>query len=63
MNLLFSSLEPAYIWQYAGSLVERACRILHDSNVAGNEESDTIDTVRPVGSGQPSLVEVCFDCF
>lgn len=59
VNLLFSSLEPAYIWQYAGSLVERACRLHHDAVLSGQEEPDHIDTVRPVGSGQPCLVEVC----
>ncbi|KAJ1521187.1 hypothetical protein ONE63_002877 [Megalurothrips usitatus] len=53
------SLEPAYIWQYAGSLVERACRLHHDAVLSGQEEPDHIDTVRPVGSGQPCLVEVC----
>ncbi|XP_034245297.1 protein dopey-1 homolog isoform X2 [Thrips palmi] len=61
VNLLFSSLEPAYIWQYAGSLVEKACRLHHDAMVAGldGQDDDLVDSVRPVGSGQPCLIEVC----
>ena len=61
VNLLFSSLEPAYIWQYAGSLVERACSMLQELNDSGIEASETVDTVRPVGAGQPCLIEVCFE--
>ncbi|KAK3917430.1 Protein dopey-1-like protein [Frankliniella fusca] len=59
VNLLFSSLEPAYIWQYAGSLIEKACSLHHDSMLTGQEADDNIEIVRPVGSGQPCLVEVC----
>lgn len=59
VNLLFSSLEPAYIWQYAGSLIEKACIMHHDSMLTGQDIHENVESVRPVGSGQPCLVEVC----
>ncbi|XP_046668094.1 protein dopey-1 homolog isoform X3 [Homalodisca vitripennis] len=50
-NLLFSSLEPRYMWHYTGQLVAAGCARAHlppQPNV-----------VNPVGSGDPGLVEVC----
>lgn len=32
-NLLFSALEPSYVWQFAGSLFENACRNASDTKV------------------------------
>ncbi|XP_054267327.1 protein dopey-1 homolog [Macrosteles quadrilineatus] len=51
-NLLFSSLEPKYMWQYCGQLVASACGRTHNSD---SESSP----VHQVGSGDPGLVEVC----
>lgn len=53
-NLLFSSLEPRYLWQYVGVLFSDACRKMPLCNVNENEEN----SVKPVGSGDPSLMEV-----
>uniref|UniRef100_A0A1B6DLS2 Uncharacterized protein n=2 Tax=Clastoptera arizonana TaxID=38151 RepID=A0A1B6DLS2_9HEMI len=52
-NLLFGSLEPRYLWQYTGQLLANAC-----SRPLVNLPIDDI-VVRRVGSGDPSLVEVC----
>ncbi|XP_011859860.1 PREDICTED: protein dopey-1 homolog isoform X1 [Vollenhovia emeryi] len=53
-NLLFSTLEPSYIWIHCGHLFEKACG-------TGARTQVTIEdvAVRPVGSGMPNLVEVC----
>lgn len=53
-NLLFSTLEPSYIWIHCGHLFEKACNIRAKTLIA---IEDAI--VRPVGSGMPNLVEVC----
>jgi len=53
-NLLFSTLEPSYIWIHCGHLFDKACNIkMQTSNVTENI------VVRPIGSGIPNLVEVC----
>ncbi|XP_063217046.1 protein dopey-1 homolog isoform X2 [Bacillus rossius redtenbacheri] len=51
-NLLFSTLEPFYIWVYIGTLFSSACS-RHTAPSANGRP------VKPVGSGQPSLLEVC----
>ncbi|XP_020283145.1 protein dopey-1 homolog isoform X2 [Pseudomyrmex gracilis] len=53
-NLLFSTLEPSYIWIHCGHLFEKACNVRSKTQVAIEDI-----TVRPVGSGMPNLVEVC----
>ncbi|XP_011692229.1 PREDICTED: protein dopey-1 homolog isoform X2 [Wasmannia auropunctata] len=53
-NLLFSTLEPSYIWIHCGHLFERACNTRAKTQVAIEDVA-----VRPVGSGMPNLVEVC----
>ncbi|XP_032664309.1 protein dopey-1 homolog isoform X1 [Odontomachus brunneus] len=53
-NLLFSTLEPSYIWIHCGYLFEKACNTRAKTQVAIEDI-----TVRPVGSGIPNLVEVC----
>ncbi|KYM98153.1 Protein dopey-1 like protein [Cyphomyrmex costatus] len=52
-NLLFSTLEPSYIWIHCGHLFEKAC------NTRAKTHVTVEDIVRPVGSGMPNLVEVC----
>jgi len=52
-NLLFSTLEPSYIWIHCGHLFEKAC------NTRAKTQVVIDDVVRPVGSGIPNLVEVC----
>ncbi|KYN13865.1 Protein dopey-1 like protein [Trachymyrmex cornetzi] len=53
-NLLFSTLEPSYIWIHCGHLFEKACNTRAKMQVAIEDV-----VVRPVGSGTPNLVEVC----
>ncbi|XP_067010621.2 protein dopey-1 homolog [Anabrus simplex] len=50
-NLLFSTLEPCYIWLYTGTLFSNACKL--------KTPEDSLHIVRPVGSGVPHLMEVC----
>lgn len=54
-NLLFSSLEPKYLWEYTGNMFSNACQSL--TRIDQCEE--TSDVVKPVGSGDLSLVEIC----
>lgn len=53
-NLLFSTLEPSYIWIHCGHLFEKACH----TRVASQREIQDIN-VKMVGSGMPDLMEVC----
>lgn len=53
-NLLFSTLEPSYIWIHCGHLFEKACNIRAKTQVAIEDI-----LVKPVGSEMPNLVEVC----
>lgn len=53
-NLLFSTLEPSYIWIHCGHLFEKACDVRARTQVAIEDIA-----VRPIGSGMPNLVEVC----
>ncbi|EFN67195.1 Protein dopey-1-like protein, partial [Camponotus floridanus] len=52
-NLLFSTLEPSYIWIHCGHLFEKAC------NTRAKAQVTIEDVVKTVGSGMPNLVEVC----
>lgn len=53
-NLLFSTLEPSYIWIHCGHLFEKACNRRAKTQVTIEDV-----TVKTVGSGMPNLVEVC----
>ncbi|KOC60909.1 Protein dopey-1 like protein [Habropoda laboriosa] len=53
-NLLFSTLEPSYVWIHCGNLFENACQIRAKNK---NEMKDV--AVRSVGSGMPNFMEVC----
>lgn len=53
-NLLFSTLEPSYIWIHCGHLFEKACDARARTQIAIEDIA-----VRPIGSGMPNLVEVC----
>ncbi|XP_076277872.1 protein DOP1 homolog isoform X2 [Lasioglossum baleicum] len=53
-NLLFSTLEPSYVWIHCGHLFEKACQARANSK---NETEEIV--VRPVGSGVPNFMEVC----
>ncbi|XP_034945114.1 protein dopey-1 homolog isoform X2 [Chelonus insularis] len=53
-NLLFSTLEPAYVWIHCSQLFEKAC-IERENNQQKYEES----SVKSVGSGMPNLLEIC----
>lgn len=53
-NLLFSTLEPSYVWIHCGHLFENACQARAKSK---REMEDII--VRPVGSGMPNFMEIC----
>lgn len=53
-NLLFSTLEPSYIWIHCGHLFEKACNTRAKTQVAIEDVA-----VQSVGSGMPNLVEVC----
>jgi len=49
--MLFNSLEPAYIWQYAADLIAKSFEY---DDLEGGEAA----CVQPVGSGAPKLTEV-----
>lgn len=53
-NLLFSTLEPSYVWVHCGYLFEMACL----ARVKSQTETED-NGVNPVGSGMPNLLEVC----
>ncbi|XP_008187338.1 protein dopey-1 homolog isoform X1 [Acyrthosiphon pisum] len=54
-NLLFSSLEPKYLWEYTGIMFSNACQSLTRIDPC----EDTSSVVKSVGSGDLSLVEIC----
>lgn len=60
-NLLFSTLEPCYIWIYAGTLFDEACerQTTNKEKVSPEHEPSVKGEVKPVGSGPPNLMEVC----
>lgn len=59
-NLLFSTLEPCYIWIYAGTLFDEACEQQTTNNEKASQEHEPSPKgeVKPVGSGPPNLLEV-----
>ncbi|KAI5703359.1 hypothetical protein M8J75_010863 [Diaphorina citri] len=54
-NLMFSSLEPRYFWQYTGSLFSDACK---RASLEEGEENVS-SRVKRVGAGHLTLIEVC----
>lgn len=54
-NLLFSTLEPHYIWEYVGNLYRRAC----SASVKRNEPEKMGKTVTDVSDGDPTVLEIC----
>jgi hypothetical protein len=59
-NLLFSTLEPCYIWIYAGTLFDEACERQTTNGVEARLECEQSSEgeVKSVGSGPPNLLEV-----
>lgn len=60
VNLLFSTLEPQYVWIHSGYLFEKACE--NDNNSRGRYRrniNSQENIVKIVGSGMPELAEVC----
>ncbi|XP_024938328.1 protein dopey-1 homolog isoform X2 [Cephus cinctus] len=53
-NLLFSPLEPSYVWIHCGYLFDKACH----ARVNVRKETEDVG-VKNVGSGMPDLMEVC----
>ncbi|XP_076237167.1 protein DOP1 homolog isoform X5 [Calliopsis andreniformis] len=53
-NLLFSTLEPSYVWIHCGHLFENACQ----ARAKAKREIEEV-AVRPVGSGMPNFMEIC----
>lgn len=54
-NLLFSTLDPSYVWIHCGYLLEKACQ----SRVGGDSAIFSDTSIGPVGKGMPNLMEVC----
>lgn len=52
-NLLFSTLEPSYVWTHCGVLYEKSCKL----RINNREFADA--SVKSVGSGIPGLMEIC----
>ena len=59
-NLLFSTLEPCYIWIYAGTLFDEACerQTTNNENASPEHELSPKGEIKSVGSGPPNLSEV-----
>lgn len=59
-NLLFSTLEPCYIWIYAGTLFDEACERQTTNNEKASPEHELSHKgeIKSVGSGPPNLSEV-----
>lgn len=60
-NLLFSSLEPWYVWLYMGSLFDQACKVNIEELTTILEIENSV-AVKSVGSGFPNIWEVCELC-
>lgn len=52
--MLFSTLEPSYVWIHCGHLFEKACQ----GRAKSKQETEDI-AVRSVGCGMPNFLEVC----
>ncbi|XP_076753567.1 protein DOP1 homolog isoform X2 [Xylocopa sonorina] len=53
-NLLFSTLEPSYVWIHCGHLFENACQ----DRAKSKQEIENV-AVRSVGIGMPNFMEIC----
>ncbi|XP_042903309.1 protein DOP1A isoform X2 [Parasteatoda tepidariorum] len=60
-NLLFGTLEPSYLWEYAGKHFYNACQMPSSYSDDSVEESsdDCSKCIKRVGSGDPNLSELC----
>lgn len=60
-NLLFATFDPSYIWNFMTIIYEKSCKTVSEtSNLAKNlKASNAKEMVSEVGSGDPSLCEVC----
>ncbi|GFS63491.1 protein dopey-1 [Nephila pilipes] len=58
-NLLFGTLEPSYLWEYSAKHFEIACQIPSIKNKNSSPCENDQDCVQKVGSGNPSLKELC----
>lgn len=60
VNLLFSTLEPQYVWIHCGYLFEKACERDHSGSIRSRYRRNTQEPfVKQVGSGMPDLGEIC----
>ncbi|XP_058800674.1 protein dopey-1 isoform X2 [Phymastichus coffea] len=60
VNLLFSTLEPQYVWIHCGYLFEKACESDNNSRSRYQRNLNLQEPlVKIVGSGMPELGEVC----
>jgi len=57
-NLLFAQLETSYVWNSCGDQFSQSCKRLRVNN-AGAEVSFTGGDVGGIGSGEPTLQEMC----
>lgn len=53
-NLLFSTLEPSYVWIHCGFLFEKACQARIKTQCEIKEM-----IVKSIGCGMPNLIEIC----
>lgn len=61
-NLLFATFDPSYIWNFMTAIYEKSCKtVAETSNLARNLKASNPPeiVVSVVGSGDPSLCEVC----
>lgn len=61
-NLLFATFDPSYIWNFMTTIYEKSCKTVSEtSNLAKNLKASNAaqQTISKVGSGDPSLCEVC----
>lgn len=60
-NLLFATFDPSYIWTFMTIIYEKSCKtVAETSNLARNlKAANAQEIVSEVGSGEPSLCEVC----
>ncbi|XP_014214024.1 protein dopey-1 homolog isoform X2 [Copidosoma floridanum] len=59
VNLLFSTLEPQYVWIHCGYLFEKACEKDYGSRSARLRRTYQEPSVKQIGSSMPDLAEVC----